>query len=176
VDDLAVRLVMLDTVAPGFGHGELCARRLDWLDAALGEARERATIVAMHHPPFQCGIAHMDAINLRQSREFTAIIARHRQVERIVCGHHHRPITARVAHCIAQIAPSVAHQVEFALSPSAPPALVLEPPGFMIHRYDERNGMVSHAACVDAYPGPFPFLSDDEYPGNGGASGGAETP
>jgi len=165
VDELQVRLVMLDTVAPGYGHGELCAARLAWLEAALAAAPERPTIVAMHHPPFACGIAHMDAINLRQSAEFAAIIGRHRQVERIICGHHHRPITARVGHAIAQIASSVAHQVELSLGPDGASAFVMEPPGFMVHRYAPETGVVSHQALVERYPGPFPFLTEPEYPG-----------
>jgi 3',5'-cyclic AMP phosphodiesterase CpdA len=168
VEDLPVRIIMLDTVAPGFGHGELCPRRLDWLDATLGAAPGRPTVVAMHHPPFACGIAHMDAINLRQSDAFAAIIARHPQVERILCGHHHRPITARVAHTIAQIGPSVAHQVEFALASNAPSAFVMEPAAFMVHRWSTETSMVSHLAYVEPFPGPYPFLSEPDYPGRGG--------
>jgi 3',5'-cyclic AMP phosphodiesterase CpdA len=166
IDHHAVRLVMLDTVVPGAGHGMLCAKRLAWLEATLAAAPEQPTVVAMHHPPFVCGIAHMDAINLRNADEFTAIIAKHRQVERIVCGHHHRPITARVAHAIASIAPSVAHQVELDLAPAVTQgAFVMEPAAYQIHLWSEAAGIVSHTAYVESYPGPFPFLTDPDYPG-----------
>jgi Icc protein len=160
-----VRLVMLDTVVPGYGHGELCARRLAWLERTLAAAPERPTVIGMHHPPFACGIEHMDKINLRQSAEFTAIVARHRQVARILCGHHHRPITAQVAHTIAMVGPSVAHQVELALAPGAAAAFVMEPPAYLIHRYTAEAGIVTHQAYVDDYPGPFPFLAEADYPG-----------
>ncbi len=161
VDDFPVRLVMLDTLVPGEGYGALCDQRLAFLDRALAAAPHRSTIVGMHHPPFLCGIAHMDRIALRDPARFTEIIARHSQVERIVCGHVHRPIFARVAHAIASIAPSVAHQVELALDPDARSAFVFEPPAFHLHRWTEASGVVTHMGYVEQFKGPFPFLSDD---------------
>ncbi len=165
VDDGPVRLVMLDTVVPGHGHGMLCDKRLAWLDATLAAAPEKPTMIGMHHPPFVCGIAHMDAINLRNSVEFAAVIGKHRQVDRIVCGHHHRPVTARVAQAIASIAPSVAHQVELDLHGGEEGLFVMEPAAFQIHMWNERDGFVSHTAYVEPYPGPYPFVTDPDYPG-----------
>ena len=165
VDAGPVRLVMLDTVVPGAGHGALDGGRLDWLDRALAERPDQPTMIGMHHPPFLCGLAHMDAINLLDHEAFAAIVARHKQVRRIVCGHHHRPVVAQVAHAIATISPSVAHQVELDLDPAAPPAFVLEPPAFQIHTWSAEAGFVSHTALVESYPGPFPFTPEDDYPG-----------
>lgn len=158
VEDLPLRLVLLDTVVPGAGHGELCQTRLDWLEARLAEQPARPTLIAMHHPPFRSGIAHMDRIALRDPERFAAILTRHPQAGRVICGHHHRPITARVGHAIASVAPSVAHQVELDLRPGAPAALVLEPPAYQLHLWAEETGVVTHTAYVEPYPGPFPFL------------------
>jgi 3',5'-cyclic AMP phosphodiesterase CpdA len=119
----------------------------------------------MHHPPFVCGIAHMDRINLHRADEFATIIARHRQVDRIICGHHHRPIVARVAHAIASIAPSVVHQVELTLDPDDKGSFIFEPPAFQLHRWTAADGIVSHTVYVEDYPGPYPFVNDAEYPG-----------
>ena len=160
-----VRLVMLDTVVPGAGHGSLDGGRLEWLDRTLAAAPTTPTMVAMHHPPFLCDIAHLDRINLLDHTAFAAVIARHRQVSRIVCGHHHRPVVAQVAHAMASICPSVAHQVELDLDPEAPSAFVLEPPGFQLHLWSQANGFVSHTAMVESYPGPYPFTLDPDYPG-----------
>ena len=160
-----VRLVMLDTVVPGAGWGSLDGGRLEWLDRTLGADPHTPTLIGMHHPPFVCGIAHMDAINLRDSAAFAAVIGRHSQVQRIVCGHHHRPVVAQVAHAIASISPSVAHQVELDLRPDASGAFVLEPPAFQIHTWSQAAGFVSHTACVEEFPGPFPFTLDPDYPG-----------
>ncbi len=165
VEDYPVRLVMLDSLVPGAGHGELNAAQLAFLDRTLGAVPDKPTIVALHHPPFVCGIAHMDRINLRDRDAFTAVIAKHKQVERIICGHHHRPIVTRVAHAIASIAPSVAHQVELALDPDDKGALIFEPPAFQLHRWTPADGIVSHTAYVEHYTGPFPFVNDPDYPG-----------
>ena len=165
VDDYPVRLVMLDTLVPGSGHGELRPEQLEWLDRTLAAAPDKPTLVAMHHPPFQCGIAHMDRISLRNAADFAGVIARHKQVERIICGHHHRPITARVAHAIASICPSAAHQVEMSLHPQASASFVFEPPAFQVHRWTAADGIVSHTVYVERFPGPFPFIQDPDYPG-----------
>ena len=160
-----VRLVMLDTVVPGAGHGSLDGGRLDWLDRTLAERPDQPTLVGMHHPPFVCGIAHMDRIRLQDSEAFAAVIARHRQVQRIVCGHHHRPIMTQVAHALTSIAPSVVNAVEFDLAPDAPAGFVLEPPAFQVHVWSQPSGFVSHTVLVESFPGPFPFTLDRDYPG-----------
>jgi 3',5'-cyclic-AMP phosphodiesterase len=160
VDDYPVRLVMLDTLVPGSGHGALRPEQLEWLDRTLAAVPDRPTLIGMHHPPFACGIVHMDKINLRNAADFAGVIARHTQVERIVCGHHHRPIVTRVAHATASIAPSVAHQVEMSLDPDDPGAFVFEPPAFQLHRWTPADRIVSHTVYVERYPGPFPFVAD----------------
>src|SRR5262249_57465992 len=69
VDDYPVRLIGLDTVVPGKGEGALCARRLAFLERALAREREKPTVIFMHHPPFDCGIVHMDRIRLLEVAE-----------------------------------------------------------------------------------------------------------
>jgi 3',5'-cyclic-AMP phosphodiesterase len=165
VEDYPVRLVMLDTVVFGSGHGALRDEQLTWLDRTLAEAPGKPTIVAMHHPPLVCGIAHMDRINLRNADAFAAVIGRHRQVQRIICGHHHRAIFTQVAHTIASISPSVAHQVELCFDPADKGSLNFEPPAFHLHRWTEADGLVTHVAYVETFPGPFPFIAAPEYPG-----------
>ncbi|MCF3947862.1 phosphodiesterase [Acidiphilium iwatense] len=169
VEEFPVRLIMLDTVVPGHAHGELGPERLDFLDRSLTAAPHRPSLVVMHHPPFRCGVASMDSIHLRDSAAFTSVIARHQQVDRILSGHHHRMIIGRVAQAIAMVAPSIAHQWILDFDAAAPAALVMEPPAFMLHHWAREEGMSSHAVYVESYPGPFPGLTDPEYPGHGGA-------
>src|SRR6218665_831375 len=63
VDLGPLRLLVLDTVVPQEGRGQLCRQRLAWLEQRLAED-DRPTVIAMHHPPFATGIAHMDALAL----------------------------------------------------------------------------------------------------------------
>jgi 3',5'-cyclic-AMP phosphodiesterase len=166
VDDYPVRLVMLDTLVPGAAHGELQTEQLEFLDRTLAAIPDKPTIVGMHHPPFACGMIQ-DSINLHNAGAFAAVIARHPQVERIICGHHHRAVVARVAHAIALISPSVVHQVAMSFPPHDPAdhgSLILEPPAFQLHRWTSADGIVSHTIYVEDYPGPFPFLGNPDVP------------
>jgi 3',5'-cyclic AMP phosphodiesterase CpdA len=159
VEDLPLRLVMLDTLVPGQDWGELCAERLAFLEASLAAAPDRPTVVAMHHPPFASGIAFMDKQGLRNPAAFAAVIARHPQVLRVLCGHIHRAIYGQVAHAPAMLAPSPCHQLALALAPDAPGAFVLEPPSFAVHRWTEGEGFASHISYVDSNGGPYPFAT-----------------
>ncbi len=158
IEDLPVRIVMLDTVVPGAAHGILCKRRLEWLDDTLAAAPRATTLIAMHHPPFPTGIVHMDRICLHEREAFGAVLARHRQVERIICGHLHRPITAQFGHTTVSVAPSVAHQVEFDLRPDSPPLFRMEPPAYLLHHWAPDFGFVTHQVYVEDHPGPYPFI------------------
>ncbi|HTH60410.1 MAG TPA: phosphodiesterase [Paraburkholderia sp.] len=160
VDVGALRVLALDSVVPGQSAGSLDDARLDWLAAQLDAARGRPVIVALHHPPFDCGIAHMDAIRLAAdaSARLEALVARHPNVERVICGHVHRPMFVRFGGTIASAVPAPAHQVTLDLREHGPSAFSLEPPAFALHRYERQSGVVTHHAYVDAADGPYPFF------------------
>jgi len=167
VEGHEVRLIGLDTVVPGNGHGEMCAARLAWLEARLGEGRDRPTLVFMHHPPFGTGLADMDRINCRNGQAMAAALRGFDNVERVVCGHHHRPITVRWAGTIGSVAPSTAHQVTLDLIPDNSPAtFVMEPPGFHLHLWSKEAGLVTHTVSIGKFGGPFPAVLDADYPGH----------
>lgn len=157
VEDYAVRILALDTVVPGHSHGALCAQRLAWLAARLAEQPDRPTLIAMHHPPFATGIGHMDAIGLREGAvELDALLRRHAQVERVICGHLHRSIFRRFGGTMVSTCPAPAHQVALDLRPDAPSAFRMEPPGFHVHAWID-GALVTHVAAIGDYPGPYPF-------------------
>lgn len=145
----AVRLVVCDTVEVGKAWGRLCPDRLAWLDRTLAQDDARPTIVALHHPPFATGIGFMDRLGVRDgAEECERIIARHPQVQRVICGHVHRAITTTFGGRIAMTAPSVAHQIPVSLAIDAPEEFVFEPPGWWLHRWDGR-AMQSYLMPVD---------------------------
>ncbi len=151
-------LIALDTVVPGASEGSLCDARLAWLAQALDAHRHRPVVIAMHHPPFQTLIGHMDAIGLLNgAAELEALVARHPNVERIVCGHLHRSIQVRFGGSIAMTVPSPAHQVCLDLAPDAASAWTLEPPGFGLHALSQGGRLVSHTVASGLYEGPYPF-------------------
>ena len=158
VDVGGLRLVAVDTTVPRAAHGELEAAQLAWLDRTLAAAPAAPTIVAVHHPPFPTRIGHMDDIGLvHGAAAFAAVIARHPQVERVIAGHLHRSIQCRWAGTVAMTAPSTAHQVVLDLSPEAPSAFRMEPPGLLVHAWTPPAPLVTHLAFVDEFEGPHPF-------------------
>lgn len=161
VDDrFPLRIVGLDTVVPQEGRGELCAERLAWLDEALARQPHRPTLLLMHHPPFATGIGHMDDIGLTGREAFAEIVARHPQIELILCGHLHRNIQTAVGGARVLTCPSPAHQVALDLRPDAPSCFRMEPPGYLLHRWHDGR-IVSHSAVIGNYAGPFPFYDPD---------------
>lgn len=151
-----VRILGLDTVAPGQGAGALCVERLDWLERQLSESPCSPTMLLMHHPPFVTGMAGMDALGLRGRESLVQLLARHEQVVLVLAGHVHRCIHAMVGGRRVCTAPSTAHQLALDLRPDSEPTFTLEPPGLMLHRWDG-DALISYQLHAQSYPGPFAF-------------------
>ncbi|MCK5274045.1 MAG: phosphodiesterase [Alphaproteobacteria bacterium] len=151
VDDWPVRIVALDSVIPGDHKGELCRGRCRWLDGKLAEAPDKPTIVMLHHPPFASLIGHMDRMGLVDVAPLAEVVARHKQVIRILCGHAHRPIQTMFAGVPASVAPATSFQIQLKLDESPGIQWTREPPAFQLHKWTPDGGLVSHTAYVEEY-------------------------
>lgn len=162
VDVGPLRLLALDTCTPLESAGTLDGERLEWLEAELANCHGRPVVIAMHHPPFQTLIGHMDKIGLLAGGpELEAIVARHGNVERVICGHLHRAIEVRFGGTIASTAPGPAHQVCLDLDPGAVSAWTLEPPSFRVHAWNpQERRLVTHLAASGEFEGPYPFFEN----------------
>jgi 3',5'-cyclic AMP phosphodiesterase CpdA len=90
----------------------------------------------------------MDGIGLREgSAGLEAVLRRHPQVERVICGHLHRPIVRRFGGTVAMTVPSTAHQIVLDLRADAPATFRREPPGFAVHVLRD-GALVSHGVTV----------------------------
>lgn len=163
VDIGALTVIALDTLDSPRHGGRVCDVRLAWLEQQLAEAAGRPVLILMHHPPFVTGIEHMDEIGIPADdcARLAALVQRHPNVERILCGHLHRPIHARFGGTIASTCPSPAHQVALDLRAGGPSSFILEPPGYQLHQWQPSIGMVTHTGVIGQYPGeygePHPF-------------------
>ncbi|MEJ7688395.1 MAG: phosphodiesterase [Variovorax sp.] len=156
-----LQLLTLDTCVAGHSYGTLDAARLDWLAQQLDLCRGRPVVVAMHHPPFRTLIGHMDDIGLLEGADaLEALISRHPNVERVICGHLHRAIDVRFGGSIASTAPGPAHQVCLDLAPDAASQWVLEPPAFRVHAWEGSGPLVTHLASIGSFEGPYPFFDN----------------
>ena len=158
IEELPLRLIALDTLVPGQGHGELCDQRLDWLEATLAEGRDRPTLVFMHHPPFECGIGCFDSSRLlKGDRRLAELVQRHGNVQRVMCGHVHRPIQVLFGGTMGSIGPSTAHQATLDLHDDARYSMMMEPPAIAIHQWRPGTGLVTHVSYIGEFDGPKPF-------------------
>ena len=127
----SVRIVGLDSTRTGESGAELDAERLEWLDAALSADHIGPTLLAMHHPPFKSGIDWMDEGGFIGLDAFVEVIAAHR-IDRVLCGHLHRPMTAVVGGHFAEVGPSTAVHVALDLATDAPRRVILDPIGYRL--------------------------------------------
>ncbi len=152
-----LRVVALDTLEEGRHSGAFCAARAAWLDSALAAAPDVPTLVALHHPPLETGIAWMTTpAGAPWTRRLEAVLERHPQVRLLVAGHIHRPIAAGFAGRPLFVCPASAPQLALDLSPlpdkpDGRAMVVDEPPGFALHIWNGAH-FVSHLGLADAGP------------------------
>lgn len=152
-----VRLIGLDSTIPGAHGGQVLDSQMAWLDEVLGRRPAVPTLLIMHHPPFVTGIGHMDREAFINGAALEEVIGRHPQVERVLCGHLHRPMQRRFAGSISCTCPGTSHQIVLDLRDDAPAHFNVEPAGYLLHRWDAEEGLVTHNGVFGDYPGPYPF-------------------
>lgn len=158
LEDHPLRIVVLDTLEEGRHGGSFCAARAKWLQARLAEAPDRPTLLVLHHPPIRTGIDWMTiAQDEPWAERLAGVVAQHRQIVGVVCGHIHRAITTEWAGTTLTVCPSTAPQVALNLTdidpdrPDGRPLIVAEPPAFGLHLW--RDGkLVSHLARAEDAP------------------------
>ena len=165
LEDFPLRLIGLDTVTPGNHGGGFGPKRMEWLSKTLQERPDTPTLLFMHHPPFASGIGHMDKEVFRGWEKFQTLVSRHSQVERVLCGHLHRPIFRRFGGTIASSCPAIGMQLTLDLREEAPSTFTMEPPSVMLHHWTDLWGektLLTHISIVEDYPGqysgPHPFF------------------
>jgi 3',5'-cyclic-AMP phosphodiesterase len=136
--------VCVDQIVPGETHGVFTEDQAAWLDRTLAQRPDKPTMVALHHPPFPTHDLLFDRIGLWNADLFASVIAKHRQVARIVCGHHHRVAVGQVAHAPVVVAPSTSWVYGLALHAGQRVApITLEQTGWMLHGWSAAGGFSS---------------------------------
>jgi 3',5'-cyclic AMP phosphodiesterase CpdA len=145
VERHAVRLVGLDSLVVGRGHGGICGERLNWIEAALAAAPERPTVVLMHHPPFDGGQGPLAGfLRADEAAALSATFRRHRQVRRVLCGHAHLAAEGLCGGILVSTMPSVATDLRQDGGPTGPEA----PPMLRLHALAPQTGLISRSQFV----------------------------
>lgn len=111
VDRYPVRLIAMDTQHREHNLGTTCSVRLGVLDEMLKEQPDTPTALFMHHPPFKVSAAS-DPYQFQFDDQvladaFLDLIAQHKQVVHMFCGHMHRQYAVKLETCYASCAPSL---------------------------------------------------------------------
>lgn len=96
-------------------------RRLEWLEKELAKS-DAPTLVAIHHPPMKTGIGFIDMVGPRWYRDLGAVLARHPNVLKIICGHGHIDLQGRLGNVPVQMIGSIAHQLIAGRGPDIAPS------------------------------------------------------
>ncbi len=162
LDHDPVRFIVLDSVLPGSHEGQLCPQRLHWLEAQLAEAPSKPTVIALHHPPFDNALR--SSFEFPGVQQFGEIVARHPQIERIICGHNHRTTQLRWRGTCVSVCPGTAHQSVFRMRLNDDALMSLSPPSFHVHIWKEDVGLITHVVPFGQYPGPYYVTWERERP------------
>lgn len=145
-------LIMLDTVHHGHEDGELCAKRLAWLEARLTERAGKPVFVFMHHPPFDIGIGSVDACKMTDGAALARCLRAHGDVRHIFYGHVHRAVAGSWHGIAATALPSTNHQVGLLLDPTEEMVGTHEPPAYGVVLVDDERVVVHHVYFADTSP------------------------
>jgi 3',5'-cyclic-AMP phosphodiesterase len=145
-----IRIVMLDTLEEGRHGGAFCETRAEWLRTTLAEDRSTPTIIVMHHPPVEVGIAWMNTHpEEKWVGNFVSAIHGAPNIRGIICGHVHRSISVPWQGTAVAICSSTAPQVTLDLTPIDPekpdnrPMIIADQPAYALHYWNGRE-LVSH--------------------------------
>lgn len=150
-----IQLIGLDTLVEGQAAGKLSSDSLSFLQDALSDAAGSPILLALHHPPFACGIGFLDEIGLTNGQALHDIVAGYPGELRIVCGHIHMMAVSDVAGHIAISAPSPCSSFAYDRRRNAPVGFMAQEDGCLLHSW--KGGFQSIRIAPVAGSGPFPF-------------------
>jgi 3',5'-cyclic AMP phosphodiesterase CpdA len=144
VEHYPVRLVALDSVAAGERKGVYGPQRLAWLQKTLASEPDKRTILFIHHPPFDIAEHYRGGYRRPQDAEdLAALVSRHPQVERLLCGHVHCWHREQWGDTVATTMPSVAVDLRKGID-----AAVGAAPLYLLHTVLSGGGVVSQTRLV----------------------------
>ena len=139
-------LLFLDCLAEGRVEGELCERRLAWLEAWLNRSAGRAAYVFLHHPPVALGLPQLDPLALEQPERLLSLLKRHGNVRHIFFGHVHRDIAGTVAGIPFSAQRGLHARFELALDRSSE-IVEQAPPSYAVILVDSANERLVVHGC-----------------------------
>jgi 3',5'-cyclic AMP phosphodiesterase CpdA len=107
-----LRVITLDSLVPGSGHGVIGDAQLTWLRGVLAEPAEHGSVVVFHHPPIAPpGLDVLPAPSLRDADALAEALTG-TDVRAVLCGHYHFQLTGAVGGVPVCVTPGVVTRVD----------------------------------------------------------------
>lgn len=146
LDDLPVRLILLDTLNPGSNKGEFCLQRLADLERFLETDTARPTAIFAHHPPFRVlegpDPIHYESEEIMQRLRET--LQRFPNITNLFCGHVHRGVAGTVGNIPCLVMPCIATTLRRGDYPSE----LTNYPIYHLHKYEPDWGFTTELQIV----------------------------
>lgn len=160
VHDLGgLRIIALDTTVPGWHHGELDARQLEWLAEELATPAPLGTILAMHHPPLPSHLPFFDILELRDQPALARVLSES-DVRAILAGHLHYSTSGTFAGIPVSVASATCYTMELALPALEVNGMDAGQAFHLVHVWDDT---ITHAVVPLAAADPVSSFSPEWY-------------
>ena len=156
IEAKTLRIIALDSSDPDAPHGRICPERAAWLEATLA-ASNKPTLIFMHHPPVKFGVEESDNPPMEGAGLLGDVVARHPQIERILCGHIHLMAQALWHGRLVMTAPSIGMRLSWSPAAIQTSGFFNSPPAFLWHMHNADGVLITHEFTLDDPEGPFTF-------------------
>ncbi len=148
IDGYDLRLIGLDSVSHASPGGELCPKRLAWLEERLTQADERPCVIFMHHPPANFAVPETDIDGFLGAEDFGDLVEKYGKIERILAGHIHLPAFRTWRQTIISTAPSIGMRLTIDLTLEKDSQFILEEPSYHLHYWTPEGTLLTHQIIV----------------------------
>jgi 3',5'-cyclic-AMP phosphodiesterase len=154
-----LRVLVLDSSAPGFHHGEVTEGQLRWLAGELATRADDGTLLVIHHPPVP-PVQELAVLSELRNQENLAQVLEGSDVIGILSGHTHHTVFSAFAGIPVSVASSTSYTQDLALPPGAMQGLK-GARSFNLVRIHNRT-FVSAVVPVGEYPRMSSYVTAEE--------------
>ncbi|MCA0253894.1 MAG: metallophosphoesterase [Proteobacteria bacterium] len=146
IEDLPIRLIVLDSQVIDKAYGMLCSARIEWLKKILLTSIKH-TLIFIHHFPIKVKDEVFNKINLLNNNALESIVSQHDNILGIFCGHSHYGAAGIYSGKFCWVSPSTApiHTIKN----NRCVGLTLSSPSFSLHKYCSSGKITSSVVTVD---------------------------
>ncbi len=137
--------LFLDTLVEDKPFGNLCQKRLAWLEKQLKKYSNKKVYIFMHHHPLKSYLYEMDnEANLKNSDEFWNIIDKYDNILHITFGHLHRITQMQRKNVSLHSTKSTTFQVAFTPNETKEYLTNEEKPAYCVMILNDTNLLLHH--------------------------------